>query len=303
MNNIENKLKIILPNIQKYVNKYDFFDEENKVAINIIPMLKYARTLEIESESQIKDIMYNKRLEADKNEIRLFQIWESEINEERTKNIIFYDIIGTWVGKYEERIFARKCEVKEVKAAEAMEFLENNHQQGERISAVKIGLYFNGVLKGLQTYFEDKRIKAYPDKKLYVLTRTVFQKNCQIVGGISKMNKYFKDIYDPDIIFDYSDRRLFCSWGHYTMGFKEENREIINPCLYYTDGKNLYYRESVRKKWRDGMRNAGIWEKERPKGWDSYSWNYAVNSEKIGLPNLYRVYDAGKNLNKWFKEN
>lgn len=84
----------------------------------------------------------NKTLKCNEKGIRLIHIFEDEwlykqeIVKSRLKNIL---------GLTENKIFARKCVIKEVNSKESKLFLDSNHLQGFTNSSVKLGLYYNMV--------------------------------------------------------------------------------------------------------------------------------------------------------------
>jgi hypothetical protein len=84
----------------------------------------------------------------EKRGIRIIHIWEDDWD---LKNEIIRSQIKNWLG-LSKRIFARKCQVKEVEVSEAISFLEENHIQGSIGSNLKLGLYYGNELVSLMTF-------------------------------------------------------------------------------------------------------------------------------------------------------
>ena len=62
------------------------------------------------------------------------------------KEEIIKSILLNRLGIIENKIYARKCELKEVSYKDSKEFLDNNHIQGNSMSKHRIGLYYNDEL-------------------------------------------------------------------------------------------------------------------------------------------------------------
>jgi hypothetical protein len=134
--------------------------------------------------------------------IRIIHIWEDDFDSKF--NIIKSQIINL-LG-LSNKIWARKCIVKEVTDTNSIRvFLDNNHIQGYVNSNLKLGLYYNDELVSLMTFdhFEGR-------KKMNVnewnLNRFCNKLEYSVVGGASKLLKYFIKNYDVKRIISYADR-------------------------------------------------------------------------------------------------
>jgi len=96
-----------------------------------------------------------------------------------------------------ERIFARRTELRQVAEAEARDFLAVNHDLGEVLSSVRLGLYFKGVLVQLITF---KRTETG-----WLNNRLCTKKGCVVVGGFSKLMKGAKKLIKGEVL-TYCDR-------------------------------------------------------------------------------------------------
>ena len=165
--------------------------------------------------------------------IRLIHIFEHEW---LTKQDILKSIISSALGIYKTRVYARKCEVREVSSSEARIFLETNHLQGFIPSSYRVGLYYNNELIQLLC-FGKNRFKRDEIELLRMCTKL----DTQVVGGFSKLLKY--QPYEEFI--SYIDLSKFSANGYLKNGF-----EIISqssPNYKYIKGERIPNRLRAQK--------------------------------------------------------
>ena len=156
----------------------------------------------LEKEQKLNHL--NKTEMCEDKGIQLFHIFDTEwVNP--TKQYIWKSIIRAKTQK-SKRIYARNCIIKEVSSSEAKLFLDNNHLQGNINSRVRIGLYFKDVLVQLIT-FRIPSQKKYKGKGNYELSRLCSSIDTSVIGGASKLLKYFERNYNPNTIISYANRR------------------------------------------------------------------------------------------------
>lgn len=129
----------------------------------------------------------------------LLTIWE---NEWETKQDIWKSVLNSHLG-LNQKIFARKCQIIEVPYKIAQKFLETSHLQGGCVSSVNIGLLYEGKLVSLMTFGKSRYNKNYQ----YELLRFCNKKGYTVVGGASKLLKYFERKYKPKSLVSYANRR------------------------------------------------------------------------------------------------
>jgi len=211
--------------------------------------------------------------------IRLIQIWDAEWEKRQTA---CKDIIAFALGKIDRRIYARQCYIKKVSTRESNIFLETNHIQGKCSADYRIGLYLNDELVGVQCYTENT-------PKKWTLTRTSFMAGSQVIGGVSRMFKYFIKANDPNQVIDYTDRRLFIASGHSKMGFNEQV-QITSPGNSLTNGRRLFSRRHYRH-WGDRhFKNKLPWD------------DALTDTENLANNGWWWVWDCGKIKNTWIKK-
>jgi len=223
-----------------------------------------------------------KKIEISKiNDIELISIWEDDWNINRE---ICESFILNKLNKTRNKIFARKCEVKEINYKISKKFLDENHLQGDCKSSIRIGLYHNEELVSLMTFsklrlplqrFEKNRNKD----KHYELTRFCNKINNNIVGGASKLLKYFNKTYSPIQVETYSDNLISNGNLYEKLGFNYSHTS--KPGYWYVI---------------DGIREHRFnWRKQKliKLGYDVNKTEEEIMSE-LGY---YRIYNAGNK--KW----
>ena len=142
---------------------------------------------------------YNKTILANKNGVGLIQIFEDEYN--LHKDIVLNKIshiLGVQTNL--PKIYARKCEIKEIYMYEAKEFLDKYHIQGFSTATYYFGAFYNNELVAVMTFKKD-------GGNNYDLTRFASNYNYVCCGIGGKMFKHFIKMYNPDEIKSFADRR------------------------------------------------------------------------------------------------
>ena len=176
--------------------------------------------------------------------IRIVNIWEDDWI---FKNNIIKSQISNIIGLTENRIFARKCNVREINDVKiSKQFLNENHIQGFVSSTVKIGLFYQGQLVSFMSFDQFEGRKKM-NKNEWNLNRFCNKLNISVVGGASKILKYFVNKYGPKRIISYADKDW--SVGNLYKILKFEKIGETNPDYkYLIDGKKIHksrYRKSI----------------------------------------------------------
>lgn len=212
-----------------------------------------------------KNYHLNKTIESEKNGIHLIQIFEDEW---LYKTDIVKRRLTHLLNKSDEKVYARKCEIKEISSELSDEFLEENHIQGKVNSSIRLGIYYKENLLGVMLF--SKR-KIFNNDGGWEMTR--FATSTHIVGGFSKMLSFFEKTYNPKLLTSYALRRWTSSNENvYTKnGFDKVEKDV--PGFFYTKNGMRYNRINFQKwKLKDKLENFDNslteWQNMQLNGWD-----------------------------------
>ena len=171
--------------------------------------------------------------------IDLIQIWEDQWKNQRE---IIEDIIAARLGIIRgEKIYARKCEIRDISTADYRDFCNKYHVQGYRSASVKLGLYYNSELVQIASF---NRARTYgnnaTDKYEWEWIRGCISSNNKVIGGTSKLLKHFIDTYKPNNILCFSDWNLFSGKGYEEAGFIFEG--YTGPDKFYVTNSSKMVR-------------------------------------------------------------
>lgn len=217
---------------------------------------------------------------CEEKNIRLIHIYEDDWN---YKQEIVKSRILNLLGR-SNRIFARKCEIKEINNNQIVrEFLEKNHIQGFVGSRIKLGLFYKDEFISLMTFgYLRKSMGQKSVIDSYEMLRFCNKLNINVVGGASKLFKYFLDNYNPKEITSYADR----SWSNGNL-YEKLNFNFVkktSPNYYYIVDNKRYHRFKFRK------------DKLIKDGFDKNKTEKEIMIER----GFNRIYDSG-NLKFIFK--
>ncbi len=225
------------------------------------------------SEFKDKNFHFNKTKDCEKNGISLMHIWEDDWI---YKKDIVKSIILNKIGK-SKKIWARKCEIKEIKDNEIVRnFLENNHIQGFVGSKIKLGLFHENEMVSIMTFgkFRKPLGRSSTDNE-FEMIRFCNKLNHSVVGGASKLFKYFLSIYNPKKVISYSDISRSNGNMYKKLGFSLSGQSLPN---YY------YIIDNVRKH-RFGFRK----DKLIKDGFDPNKTEVEIMNER----GFSRIFDCG----------
>ena len=190
-----------------------------------------------------KNYHYDKLLFFNNLGINLIQVWEDDW---KYKQDIIKSMINNKILK-SERIFARKCEIKEIVDNKLIrDFLEENHIQGFVGSNIKLGLFFNNELVSLMTFGNLRKSLGQVSKKgVYELLRFCNKINISVIGGASKLFKFFIKNYKVEEVISYSLNSYSDGNLYKNIGFNLENNTDIN--YFWCKNGIKYHRFNFRK--------------------------------------------------------
>lgn len=211
-------------------------------------------------EYKDKDYHLNKTRHFKDRGIRIIHIWEDDWDNKRN---ILKSKIKNWLSLFDEKIWAKECNIEEIKDSRiATKFLNENHIQGRVNSTLKIGLFHEKRLVSLMTFdhFESRKKMLNND---WVINRFCDKLNTEVVGGASKLLKYFLNVYNPSKIISYSDKGWSDKNLYRVLGFNKLNESkpdykyVINgqrkhKLNYETTENDFMSKNNIYKIWDSG---------------------------------------------------
>ncbi len=186
-----------------------------------------------------KDYHLNKTKLCEEKNIQLIHVFEHHWNDLFKREII-KSMISSKL-QLNNKIYARKCKIKEVENNVKDDFLNKNHIQGQCKSSINLGLYYNKELVSLICFSKSRFNKNFD----YEMIRFCSKKYFNVIGGASKLLKHFKNNYNSSII-TYADRTYSNGNLYENIGFKKHY--INKPKYYYFKNGEIINRMSAQKK-------------------------------------------------------
>ncbi len=165
----------------------------------------------------------SKTTECSKIGIRLLHIWEHDWN--LKKDVIQSRIKSLLTSS--DVIPARKTKVKEISKTEADIFVDTNHKQGKCSAAINLGLFYNEKLVSVMTFS-----KSRFSKHEYEMIRFCSSLGLRVMGGASKLFKFFTSNFKPNSVISYSDKMYNTGEVYRNLGFVYSH--VSPPAYYYT---------------------------------------------------------------------
>ena len=221
---------------------------------------------------------YDKYKLCNNNNITLIQIYEDEW---KFKQDIVKSRILNLLNK-SNKIYARKCIIKQLPFNMVKQFLLDNHLQGSINSSINLGLYYNDELVSVMTFGKPRKaIKYKTTNNVYELYRFCNKLNTTVIGGASKLFKYFiNNFIDVNEIYSFSNNE----WPgnlYFNLNMKLKNENILS---YWVINKEV--RSSRHNFNKHNLIKLG------------YDKNKSANKILADLK-LYKIYGAGTKTFIW----
>jgi len=188
-----------------------------------------------------------------------------------------------------EKIYARKCYIKEITNKECVEFLNKTHLQGGINSKYCYGAYYKDKLIAVMTFSHMR--KSLGNKNVsnteFELIRFSTSNEFIVVGIASKLFSHFIKNYNPSKIISYVDRR----WSE-----KESNLyKSMNMNMIFVTKPNYWYIKGYKRKHRFNFTK----QKLIKMGYDPLKSELEIMRE-IGYD---RIWDCGNLKYEWINKN
>lgn len=199
--------------------------------------------------------------------VQLIMFWEDQI---KNNLDIVKSILLSKLGLIENKIGARQCNVKEIDSKTCCEFLKHNHIQGKTNAKVHLGLYHKDELVAVMTFTGKSGI--------WDLNRFCNKLNTSVIGGASKLLKYFIKTYSPSQIKSYSSNDISNGNLYESLGFIKDNK--ITSSYWYIHKNKLirYHRSNFSKQRLEKM---------------GYNMTNKSESDIMNTLPYWKIYDSG----------
>lgn len=181
--------------------------------------------------------------------VNLFHIFGHEWTH---KKEIIQSMIRNKLGHTINIVHGRKTEVVELDNSTSVNFLNKNHRQGGVTSSIRLGLRYKDELVAVMTFSKMRNtIGTSPNENTsncYELVRFCNKLDTSVIGGASKLFKYFVVKYHPEEIRSFSDRSHTSGNLYRILGFKQER--ISDPGYVWVNVKTdvAYNRLNAQKR-------------------------------------------------------
>lgn len=256
----------------------DFYFPKQKVAIEVNDIATHNSTRNTTGyckDEYVKDKNYhtNKSKTCEENGIRLIHIWEYEWNNDRQRPIL-ENIIQNALGLNNKKIYARKLKI-EIKESKTMrEFFNTNNIQGFRPGKFAICLVDKNTNEVYMSYMMGSAFFG-KGKYEWEVIRGATKLGYTVVGGASKIWKYFLNTYKPKNCVYYIDYNYFNGNSLPYLGLKYLTTQV--------SFKNWWVKEQAIKN-RQPSKNKEI-------------------SEKYKTGEVLQIYNAGTKVYLWESDN
>jgi len=210
-----------------------------------------------------QDYFYQKSRQSE-DEHNSFKLWikDFEWQDDRKREVLKSYILYA-AGLITNKFYARDCEVREVSTKDARSFESEHCFYGKRGASLSLGLYTKKEKYGIP---KDTLIMIYTFGKNFFgkdnsieIIRVGTMKRCQVVGGASKLLKYFINNYptmrigDKDVIVEklkfYSDYDHNIGGSMNELGFEFVGYSGGGFMNYWIETGEIKSRQPMKHKW------------------------------------------------------
>jgi hypothetical protein len=185
------------------------------------------------------------------------------------------------LGKTSHRIYARQTRIAKVPSKDARIFLDTNHIQGFLAGSFYYGLFYKNSLVAMMTFNKCR----FGNKYEYEIGRYAVAQDTSVVGGASKLFKYFCKSQNPSSIVSYC-HRFYSDGGLYkSLGMSLASTTRPGYWYLHPDGKTVSSRQKFQKHKLSGVLATFDQQKTEKQ-----------NMEDNGYS---RIYDCGNWVFEW----
>lgn len=221
------------------INPYelDIVNEDLKIAIEYCGLYWHSEFYG-KKDKNYHQIKWNKCLEKG---YKLITVFESD-DLSKIKSLI-----NTLHNK-NKRVYARNTTIREISSSEARVFHDEYHIQKSRGAKIHLGLFNNNELLMVSSFGSSRFSKKHD----YECIRMTSHKDYTVVGGASKLFKYFIKNYDPSFLITYADLRfgdgqVYDKCGMKFGGYTKPNYWYFNKNTFKIYSRVKYQKHKLSK--------------------------------------------------------
>jgi hypothetical protein len=183
---------------------------------------------------------YEKYLYFKDRGIQLIQIYEDEWAD---RQHIVKSRIQHILGRTENKIYARQCQVKLIDSTTASKFFNETHIMGNGRSNYRLGLFYHNKLISAMSFSKNNLSRKIQG---WELNRFSSLCDVSIIGAASKLFKTFVKDIQPDQVVSYSDNRWSLGNLYHSLGFDFVSAGTPNY-WYFLPNQSRIHRFNLRK--------------------------------------------------------
>ena len=258
-----------------YPHELDIYLPEHRFAIEYHGL--YWHSFDYKESIEEKTRHRQKHEKCMNNGIKLYQIFEHEWLDDNVREIL-KSKINVSLGQC-NKVHARKCKVKELDIDAYKEFIDKYHMQGYKTASVRLGLFNNDSLVSVMSFNKHRKYG-------WEITRFANELNTVVVGGASKLFKYFINNYNPNQVMTYADRRYSDGGLYKKLGFNLDGE--TRPNYFYVKNGAIFSRQQFQK--HKLVNKLDIFDQALTESQNMFNNNYR------------RIWDAGHFRFLWVKD-
>lgn len=202
------------------VNPYFIIDFKSALLVHLIPLnnnFNPQELIDLQNYYQLQNKL-------------LVHIWEDVWLNRRVQVL---SRINSFLG-FNKTIHGRKTQLQELDLHTTKQFFNENHLQGYAKSKYNYGLIINNELIAVAGFSDNRLMKSKGDDyQSAELIRFASKNGITIVGGLSKLIKYFLAQHKPNDLMTYADRDWSLGKGYQKLSFQLS--EVISPLFFYVE--------------------------------------------------------------------
>ena len=214
----------------------DFYFPDNKIAIEIDGLYWHSEVFDNAKAKLVKTQM------AYRKDVKLIHVFEDEI---LYKPEIVISRVRSLLGE-NQKIFARKCQVRELSFIEKRNFFNNTHIDGDTSSSFAYALIYNDEIVQAISIMKSRFDKTVD----FEIIRSSSKQGITVIGGLSKLFSHIKHLGS---FITFADLRWGEGSSYEKAGFIRE--EDTNPGYSYFKSSEGIKRHSRLKFQKSKLKN------------------------------------------------